>query len=356
MKELTDKKFREQYIRKVLKRHLKVSIRSEDIEYIDHGVMNWVLKLKTARGDFFLKQALKEVKKHTEVGPELRSVSPQRIKYENNFIGRIKNLLPEHVQIPHIHFYDEGNNILLMSDVAGATGKLHEKVLLDGDFNAVAAARVGQFLGRIHRRTHGKGYVIRQSRAADHKNWQRFLRMRTVDVHSRSIETEVLDELNRLYDTVLRHHTHEVLICIDCCPKNIIEKTDGRIGIFDFELATGVGDPAYDLGFLIGHYLIHALLAQDPGSCLQAVENAVRAYDTELQGSRLNDLLLQRMPQYAGATMLYRVAGASRLKYISDDKRDNILFIGSKLIIERCNGDADSIVSHLRESITGSLH
>jgi len=356
MKELTDKKFREQYIADVLKRHLKVSIRTEDIEYIDHGVMNWVLKVKTSRGAFFLKQALKEVKKHTEVGPELRAVSPQRIKYENNFIGRIKNLLPERVQIPHIYFYDEDHNILLMSDIAGKTGKLHEQALLDENFNPAAAARVGQFLARIHRRTHGRGHVIRQTRAADQKNWLRFLRMRTVDVNSKSIETEVLDALNRFYDTVLQNHTHEVLICIDCCPKNIIEKPDGRIGIFDFELATGVGDPAYDLGFLIGHYLIHALLAKDPDRCLQAVENAVYAYNKEMKDSQLNDQLLLRVPRYAGATMLYRVAGASRLNYIIENKRDEILRKGSKLILMQCKGDVDGIVMHVRESITKPLH
>jgi thiamine kinase-like enzyme len=312
-------------------------------------------KLQHPEAFFFLKQALKEVKKHTEIGPELRAVSPQRIKYENNFISRIKNRLPERVQIPHIYFYDEENNILLMSDVAGATGKLHEQALLNGDFNAATAARVGQFLGRIHRRTYGKGYVIRQSRAADRDNWRRFLRMRTINVRSRSIEPEVLDELSRFYDTVLQHHTREVLICIDCCPKNIVEKPDGRIGVFDFELATGVGDPAYDLGFLIGHYLIHALLARNPDSCLQAVENAVCAYDKELQGSQLNQQLLLRMPKYAGATMLYRVAGASRLSFIIEDKRDEILRKGSELILKRCNGDADRIVMQIRESITESL-
>jgi hypothetical protein len=58
----------------------------------------------------------------------------------------------------------------------------------------------------------------------------------------------------------LNNHTSDILVIMECCLKNIFQRQGNSVGAFDFEFASGVGDPAYDIGFLIGHYLLFTLL------------------------------------------------------------------------------------------------
>ena len=141
--------------------HLGLRIEDYDIDTAATGLMNYVFRVRTDKGIFYLKQALPTAKANRSLGPALRKISIQRLEFEKNCITEISAVLPDGVLIPVVHGYDRENHILLLSDVAGK---------------------------------------------------------------------------------------------------------DGKIGVIDFELASMIGDPAYDLGFFIGHYLIRkaeALLCLD---------------------------------------------------------------------------------------------
>ena len=73
--------------------------------------------------------------------------------------------------------------------------------------------------------------------------------MRTIGAIDEKLPINVQQELAHLCESTQKHHSYDVLIWMDCCPKNVIVRSDGKLGVIDFELASWLGDPAYDLGF-----------------------------------------------------------------------------------------------------------
>ena len=347
MDELVNPKFRETYIRDICKKLFNIDVYQKDIELITEGLMNYVFKVKTAKSDIFFKQSLKRAKFHDRLGADLGSVSFKRIKYEKNVIASIQNKLPGSIKVPDIIHYDERNNIVIMTDVAGKNGQLLQHCLLAGDFDQQVAAKIGAFLGIVHSHMYQKNVTVRGSREEDKKNWRLFLNMRTRGIQSGLIKSDIAKELAALYHRTLDNHTYDVLIIMDCCPKNIFQRQDKSVGIFDFELASGVGDPAYDIGFLIGHYLLFSLLKGSPARSIDAIEGAMQSYFAEIQSIQINRSFINRLIQYAGATLLYRVAGSSPADYIPQKRYQVFIDKGSRLVAGQPIDSIQHALNHL---------
>jgi len=311
------------------------------------GVMNYVFKVRTSQGDIFFKQSLKKAKFHDRIGNDLASVSFKRIRSEKNVIANIQDKLPGSIKVPEIIHYDEKYSVVIMTDVAGKDGQLLQHCLLAGDFNNQVASRIGQFLGIVHNHTYMKDITVRGNKAEDKKNWQVFLNMRTRGIQSGLIKSDIAEKLADLYHDTLNNHTSEVLIIMDCCPKNIFQRPDESVGIFDFEFASGVGDPAYDIGFLIGHYLLFALLKGPSDTSIAAIGHCVQSYFTEIQSIRFNRIFITRMLTYAGATLLYRVAGSSPANYIPRTKYPELIDKGSRLVAGQPLDSIQQALNHL---------
>lgn len=187
------------YLPELILSHTGLRIDDYDIELVETGMMNYVFRVRTNKGIFFLKQALSRVKADRALGPVLQAISPQRLAYEKKCIEEISALKPDGVEIPTVYHYDPANQILLLNDVAGIEGKLLETRLLDGDFNVSAASAVGRFLGIVHRCTWGVQRSIRGSRPNDRKNWEHFLDLRTKGISGDRVLPGVLEELENLY-------------------------------------------------------------------------------------------------------------------------------------------------------------
>lgn len=324
---------------------LGLHIEKFTIDAVEAGMMNYVFRVHTDKGVFFLKQALPMAKAGSELGPALRTISSQRLEYEKNCISKLGTILPEGVEIPSVHHYDPLNHILLLSDVAGEDGKLLETILKKGIFDVSTATAVGRFLGAMHRCTWGVPVCIRGDIRNDRKNWKRFLDMRTRGITGDGISPEILEALENLYEQTLRQHSHEVLIWMDCCPKNVIVRKDQKIGVFDFELASWVGDPAYDLGFLIGHYLIHVIQNSVPTTSLQAIAGCIQAYFREVEDMVFRGGMVNRMLKFAAATIIYRIAGASRLHYIEPESVSHLIQKAGALLCHDLHGEQDNYKS-----------
>jgi len=346
VKELKDKGFRYDYVNDKCKNLLGVVVDNKNIEFMHEGVLNFVYKVKTSKGIIYFKQALKKAKNHDRIGSDLASVHHLRIKYEKNVIDKIKNILPKEIQLQEILHYDEENNILITRDVAGESGELLQDVLLAGNFNEKTALNIGRFLGISHKNTYNGNNIIRDTLEEDRKNWELFLNMRTRGIAPKKIRKDVADELSRLFNETLNNHTHDVLINIDLCPKNIFQREDGSIGVFDFELASGMGDPAYDVGFALGHYFLFSLLNNVPETSVKAIKNIVNSYLDEIQSLKLKGIF-GRMVKYAGAVLLYRVMGSSPANYIPQEKHQELIERGSELIICNCT-DLDGVIKILK--------
>ena len=339
----------DRYLPELFFSHLGLHIEDYDVDAIETGKMNYVFRVQTDKGIFFLKQALSKAKADKTLGSTLRTISSRRLEYEKTCISELSALLPDGTEIPSVHYYDPASHILLLSDVAGDGGRLLESVLFEGIFDVWTASAVGRFLGAMHRRTWGAQRCIRGDRRNDRKNWVRFLEMRTKGIFDDRISSQILVALENLYQQTLRRHSYDVLIWMDCCPKNVIVRKDRKIGVIDFELASWIGDPAYDLGFFIGHYFIHAIQNNVPATSLQAIAGSIRAYFSEIEGMAFRAGMVTRMLKFAAATIFYRIAGASRLNYIETESIPHLIHKAGAILCNDFKGEPDNAISLITE-------
>ncbi len=337
------------YLPELFYSHLGLRIEDYDVDAIKTGKMNYVFRVRTDKGIFFLKQALSKAKADRALGPALRTISPQRLEYEIKCISEIRAFLPDDIEIPSVHYYDPVNHILVLSDVAGDEGRLLEAILSEGIFDVSTASAVGCFLGAMHRRTWSVQRSIRGDCRNDRKNWVRFLAMRTKGITDDRVNPEIVEALENLYEQTLRQYSHDVLIWMDCCPKNVIVRKDRKIGVIDFELASWIGDPAYDLGFFIGHYFIHAIQNNVPATSLQAIAGSIRAYFSEVEGMAFRAGMVTRMLKFAAATIFYRIAGASRLNYIEPESVPHLIQKAGAILCNDFKGEPDNAISLITE-------
>ncbi len=315
MIELRDKAQREQYIRELWSKLFGEKPGKINIEFIDVGALNYVYRVQSNGSVIYFKQALHEAKHKNKIGEDFVSIPKERIRYERRFIEIVAPLVPPQIEIPRILEYDSHNNILVLSDVK-KDGILLEDSLLYGNFNEGTAYYLGKFLGITHKATFGQKRVVRGSKKEDIDIWELYLRMRTIGIlKNGKLPLEVNREVKRFYEDVRNHHIYNVLANSDCCPKNAFERKNG-IGLVDFEMATGIGDPPFDLGFLLGHYFLMIVIRNDRlQEGINAARQITRGYDEEMLALKDNDNE-KRAVKYAGMTMIYRIAGSSPAPYI----------------------------------------
>jgi len=299
---------------------------------VPHGVLNWVREVDTPYGKIFFKQALGHTKRQ-DIGKSLRTLDKSRIETERRYILAIQGSLPASIRIPNALHYDPEHNIVILTDAGGPNYELLEHVLLDGRFDPEVAHNIGKFLGCTHNATYGQAKVVRGHPINDIENWDRFLEMRTKGIILPDVHSGLLPKLYQLYEAGAMQNTYDILMNQDPCPKNIVVGPKG-IGVFDFETASGNGDPAYDLGFALGHYFLFGLIHNLPEKAKESARRMVQAYKGAMDISEFKDFE-NRMIQYAGAVMLYRCAGASPARYIPSDRITDVLTKGAELLKQK---------------------
>lgn len=327
MIDLRNQEVREAYIAQKTKKLLGLSPQS--VDFIDIGVLNYIYKVVAHPETIYFKQGLSRPKKAHLLGQDLASIGYLRIKYERSVVNLLQPAMPSMIALPKIYEYDEENNIIILGDVASG-GILLQEALLGSNFNATVAGNIGKFLGLSHRVTYQQGIVIRENKQDDQQHWETLLKMRTKGIQT---DEETGRELSKLYEESLQNETIDVLINADCCPKNIFQRDDGSIGVVDFELATGRGDPAYDLGFTLGHYFIFSVLTGNSSreSSRECLNSLLKAYTKEFP--KLKGDWLKRVLKYAGAILLYRVSGSSPASYIPPSKVVEFKEKGTDLVL-----------------------
>ena len=320
-------------------------------EFIDVGAMNFVYEIKGNGKVIYLKQALEEAKNKAKIGKDLADIPKERIQYEDKYIEIIGKDLTSEIELPKILKYDGENNILALSDVK-KDGILLETSMLDGNFNEKTAYNLGKFLGISHKKTFGKKIILRGGKEEDLSNWHVFLNMRTKGMLQKGeFPDNVKSEIKSLYDAVRDEHTYDVVINMDYCPKNIFERKDNSIGLIDFEMASGVGDPAYDLGFLMGHYLLMGVIKRERvEEAIKAMKQVLKGYDEEMPDLKDNEHD-ERVIKYGGAVMVYRITGSSPAPYIKPEAIPLIKEKGFGLITNKFE-NFDGVFDFLKESMT----
>jgi hypothetical protein len=298
-----------------------------EVTYLDAGVMNYVYRV-SGHGDrsvFYLKQALAKVKQHKRLGADLAGVSPARIKAEWTALVWLGGSLPKHHRhrVPLTAWLDGNSNILWTREILPGGVSLHDE-LLSGRCDVEQAKRVGGLLGAVHAAVGEEIPKIWPTEAEDQGNWERFLRMRTFGFTDRA---RLSPEAQAIVDQLVAEGRANVrtgmISHLDAAPKNWLLRDDGEFALLDFELGAARSDPAYDPGFLAGHYL---LMGQNRP---EMAEGSVRAVEAMMaryleEGPEVDRGWAARVHRYAALTMLYRLHGSSPASYLEPSRFDVI--------------------------------
>lgn len=309
------------------------------VDFVDAGVLNYIFRATCADEQvFYLKQALEKPRRKDIIGQDFDDLSPLRIEYEATILQKLSKFFPskDAISFPQVALYDKENNILVTRDLR-PVGFLQSD-LQQGIVDLEIAGHLGTYLGLQHRLSFSKKNILRGNREEDHQNWLFWLNMRTRGVIPKSsLNKKVAEEINNLYTAAKNNHTYDVIINMDCCPKNVLCLPYNRVGIVDLELASGIGDPAYDPGFLIGHYFIFAandkIINKD---FLYATEKILETYLSQAKSLPVveSDDFQKRLIKYAASTMIYRVAGSSPAPFVNKKAAPKIMNIACSLLTE----------------------
>lgn len=332
MQELLNNEFRQTYVKEKIKEHLDKETTIKNIAEVSGGLSNYLYRITTSEGALYFKQGLKTPKQDNILDGIFSEISPVRLRAESYALEMLQGYFPNDIKIPEVLEYDQENNILILTDVGGSEGNNLQDILLEGRFDNSVAEKIGRFLGISHRITADNAGNLCGSFFQDMSHWQTMLQARTTDVITDDLSTETKSGIQSLAFDSQNSYTFPVLINMDCCPKNILQHGDGNIGIVDFELACGLGDPAYDAGFCLGHYWIFAILNNNPQAAMSAHKKFMKGYLKEMKKVAPKEIET-RIIQFAGTTMLYRIFGASPGPYIPEREKPGLIETGSKMVL-----------------------
>jgi hypothetical protein len=303
----------------VVETRVDLDVDDLDVIYLDAGVMNYVYRVSAPSKGYvyYLKQALARVKQHDRLGPDLAGVSPARIRAEDLALTALERRLPLHHRhrVPLKAWRDRDNNILWTNEILPAGVSLHDE-LLAGRCDSAAARRFGAMLGAVHAVRNEPGFALWTLPGEDEANWERFLRMRTFGFTERAgLPAAGQAAVKDLVAEARENVRTEMVSHLDAAPKNWLLRDDGEFALLDFELGAARSDPAYDPGFLAGHYL---LMGQNRPEMTEASKQAVEALMAGYleEGTEVDAGWSVRVHRYAALTMLYRLYGSSPAPYL----------------------------------------
>ncbi|MCE7986883.1 MAG: hypothetical protein DYG89_37390 [Caldilinea sp. CFX5] len=250
------------------------------------------------------------------VGQPLSPKPAKRLDAERRALKWLQGNPSPAVQTPKVELFDKATRLLVLSAVCPA-GRTLLTDLEQGVFLPAVARAAARFLRHCH---HAESALpaLWSEAPTDEAQWRRMLALRTTALamtHCTETSRAQLTTLSAWSDQSRQHR----LFHLDYTPQNIrIDQTG--IGVIDFELSSTIGDPAYELGLFLGHYLYWGLKHGATDACRQAVQAALAAYfaDSGLYGSSQQgqrgetpDVVAQvaaRTAAFAGAGMLALLA------------------------------------------------
>ena len=234
--------------------------------------------------------------------------SPQRIHREALAIRWFSQLAPPGT-ITELYFEDAHEHIIAME----AVPKPHanwKTMLLAGDVRLEHIRRFGELLAALHRNSAARAAELQP--LFQDKTFFETLRIEPYYRYTAHLAPEFL---NSLIDETLA--TDVSLVHGDFSPKNVLIHGE-RMVLLDHEVAH-FGDPAFDIGFAMAHFLSKAHhLADLRGRFLAAAhENSGRVIEP---GCRYVEFEV-RCVRHSLACLLARVCGRSPLEYLSPEER-----------------------------------
>jgi 5-methylthioribose kinase len=273
------------------------------------GVSNRTVKIEWSDGrEWVLKQALAKLRVNVDWFS-----SPERIGVEAKALRWLNRLAPPGT-IPDFIFEDMANHLLGME----AIPQEHENwklVLLSGQVVSAHFEQFGLLLGTIHRRSSESGVEVR-SEFADTTYFES-LRLEPYYLYTAQKAGVAAGFLHALARETLQHK--DSLVHGDFSPKNTLIYR-GRLILLDYEVVH-FGDPAFDVGFALTHFLSKAHHLPKARAHLAAAAGLFwQTYCNEIARLIWADSIEARVVRHTLGCLLARVAGKSPLEYLSQQE------------------------------------
>ena len=280
------------------------------VHNLQGGVSNRTVAVERESGEaWVLKQALSKLRV-----PVDWFSSPERIHREALGLEWLSRLVPRGATTPLL-FEDHEQHLLAMQ----AVPQPHENwksVLLAGRTEAGHFRQFAALLAAIHRE--GARRRAELEKIFADRSFFESLRLEPYYGYSAQQAPDAADFLNSLIrETLARRIT---LVHGDYSPKNILIY-EGRLVLLDHEVIH-FGDPAFDLGFSLTHFLSKAHHLPARRRDFLALANEYwRVYAAELGAPEWAEDLEPRAVRHTLGCLLARVAGRSPLEYLDPEER-----------------------------------
>jgi 5-methylthioribose kinase len=274
------------------------------------GVSNrTVLVERPSNEAWVLKQALAKLRVQVDwFSP------PERVHREALGLRWLAQLAPDGAIVPFV-FEDFQHHILAM----GAVPQPHQNwksLLLAGQIEPDHVAQFSRLLGSIHRVSNERLAEIEP--LFGDRGYFESLRLEPYYAYT---ATQVAAATAFLADLIAETRSHrDTIVHGDYSPKNILVH-QGRLVLLDHEVIH-VGDPGFDLGFSMTHFLskAHHIPAQR-SQFAEATADYWCLYKEEAGAAAWTANLEARAVRHTLGCLLARVAGRSPLEYLDVEER-----------------------------------
>jgi hypothetical protein len=275
------------------------------------GVSSRTVLVERADGpDWVIKQSLAKLR----VAVDWYS-NPERIHREALGIRWLSDLAPPST-VPALVFEDEAQHLLGMSAVPQPHCNW-KAALLAGTVDTELVRQFGHLLGTIHGRASERRTEI--AGVFGDRSVFESLRIEPYYGYTATQVPESAPFMAQLITTVRARGL--TLVHGDYSPKNILVH-DGRLVLLDHEVIH-FGDPAFDLGFSLAHFLSKANHVQRRREAFTAAaETYWRAYRQSLGEPEWAADLEEHAVRNTLGCLLARVAGRSTLEYLPGAERE----------------------------------
>ena len=288
--------------------------------------------------DWVIKQSLAKLRVDVDWHSD-----PVRIHREASGIRWLRRLAPPQC-VPMLVFEDHETHLLAMEAVPQPHSNWKE-LLLNGDIDLEHVRQFGDLLGVIHR--HASERASQLASVFDDRSIFESLRVEPYYVYTASQVPASASFMAQLVESVRARRM--TLVHGDYSPKNILVH-NGRLILLDHEVIH-FGDPAFDLGFSLAHFLSKAHhLRSHRARFAEAARVYWDAYCRALGAPEWATTLEAHASRNTLGCLLARVAGRSPLEYLSRAERDR-----QRDIVLGLMHDTPRSIAALIETFTGKL-
>lgn len=302
------------------------------------GVSNLAFWVEHGGGACVVKQARARLAVRMEWLADVR-----RIEREAEAMGWLYERLGP-PRIPRMLFLERECHAMGMEAIA-EPAENYKDLLLQGQVDPALAEQFGALLAEMHNAT------------ADEASRRRFG------------DTTFFDQLrlSPYYDTVAQRHpavagriaalraqcTGEgyCLVHGDYSPKNVLVREGGLV-LLDYEVAHW-GNPSFDLGFALTHYLCKAIHL--PAHADALLDAARRFWSVYRAGVTLPEASRAQAGHHLAAIMLARVDGKSPLEYLVDEEQRNRVRAVALAALEADGTNIGAVIDRVTAAVAGSV-